>query len=65
MLGRKLPSRCDRVHLGMSEAPWAHGPEGEAYGGPPLCRCVAVVGVSLLGSPHLGLLGSSAQGFTV
>lgn len=39
MLGRKLPSRCDRTHLGMSEVPWAHGPEGEASGGP---RSVAV-----------------------
>lgn len=39
MLGRKLPSRCDHIHLGMSEVPWAHGPEGEASGGP---RSIAV-----------------------
>lgn len=59
MLGRKLPSRCDHIRLGMSAVPWAHGPEGEAPGGP--CSVAVWLGGawrgSLWGSPPLGLLG--------
>ncbi|KAM7334585.1 hypothetical protein ACRRTK_007905 [Alexandromys fortis] len=50
MLGRKLPSRCDCVHLGMSEVPCAHGPEGEASGS----VCPMLFKQAELWMPHQG-----------
>lgn len=68
MLGRKLPSRCDHIRLGMSAVPWAHGPEGEAPGGP--CSVAVwlgggVAGISV-GFSSPGSAGRpSAQGYAV
>lgn len=56
MLGRKLPSRCDHIRLGMSAVPWAHGPEGEASGGPLSVAVWLGEGISV-GVSSLGLLG--------
>lgn len=64
MLGRKLPSRCDRIHLGMSEVPWAHGPEGEASGGPLSIAVWLLEGISIGFSLSGFTSRASAQGFT-